>query len=76
MEVRDLWPESILAVDAMKGNSFTYRMLEKLELHLYRSAGKVIVVTDSFKENISARGIDAAKIQVVKNGVNLENYPA
>lgn len=73
MEVRDLWPESIKTVGAMK-EGFLFRYLEKLELSLYRSARKVITVTDSFKLNLVERGIDKSKISVVKNGANLELY--
>lgn len=73
MEVRDLWPESIRAVNAM-GDSKMLDWLEKWELSLYRQAKRVVVVTDSFQENISVRGIPAEKITVVKNGVHLHEY--
>ncbi len=74
MEVRDLWPESIKAVDAIQQNG-VIDFLEKIELFLYRQATRIIVVTDSFKENISERGISKGKIDVVKNGVILSQYP-
>lgn len=73
MEVRDLWPESIRAVNAMK-ESWLLDRLESLELFLYRKAAKVIVVTDAFKSNLISRGIPEKKIKVVKNGVNLDKY--
>lgn len=73
MEVRDIWPESIRAVNAMKSSKIL-DYLEKLELFLYRRASKVVVVTDSFKKNISSRGIDPDKIEVVKNGVYLQKF--
>lgn len=73
MEVRDLWPESISAVNAIDSPK-VIKWLEKLELFLYRSASKVVVVTDSFKVNIAQRGIDDNKIYVVKNGANLTKY--
>ncbi len=72
-EVRDLWPESIRAVEAMR----TQRILdwlEKLELLLYRHATGIVVVTDAFKDNLIRRGIKAAKIEVIKNGVMLDVY--
>ena len=73
MEVRDLWPESIKTVGAMKDGP-VLRFFEWLELRLYKSAAMVVSVTDSFKENMISRGIDGEKIQVVKNGANLELY--
>ena len=73
MEVRDLWPESIAAVGAMNEGKI-YKILEWVELQLYRSAKKIIVVTDTFKRKISARGINASKIDVHKNGVILDLF--
>lgn len=72
-EVRDLWPESIIAVGAMKRNR-AIRLFEWLEKRLYKSANHIVVVTDTFKEKIIARGIDGAKISVFKNGANLELF--
>jgi glycosyltransferase involved in cell wall biosynthesis len=72
-ELRDLWPETIKAVGAMK-SSFAIDMLEKLELFLYRKAAKVISVTKSFKTNLIRRGIDGAKIEVVTNGVDISQF--
>lgn len=68
-ELRDLWPESIKAVGAMK-DSLPIRMLEKLESFLYRQAAAVVSVTRSFKEILIQRGIDADKIHVVTNGLD------
>jgi glycosyltransferase involved in cell wall biosynthesis len=72
-EVRDLWPASIVAVGAMK-ESRVIRMLEKLELFLYRRARRVVTVTHAFKRDLVERGIDAEKIDVVLNGVDLARY--
>ncbi len=70
-EVRDLWPRSIVEVGAMPANSPIIRALEQAEMFLYRHADRIVVVTDSFVEEISARGIDRSRISVVKNGVDL-----
>lgn len=69
MEVRDLWPESIKTVGAMKESIFI-RYFEWQEMRCYRSARRIVVVTDSFKTSLIRRGISADKIDVVKNGVN------
>lgn len=72
-ELRDLWPASIVAVGAMQ-ESFTIRMLEKVELFLYRRADRVVAVTNAFKDDLVSRGIKAGKIDVVPNGVDLSLY--
>lgn len=69
MEVRDLWPESIKTVGAMKDNAFI-RYFEWQEKRCYKSARKIIVVTDSFKRKLIGRQIPQEKIYVVKNGVD------
>lgn len=69
MEVRDLWPESIKTVGAMKDNVFI-RYFEWQEMRCYKSAKRIVVVTDSFRRKLIERGVDADKIAVVKNGVN------
>jgi colanic acid biosynthesis glycosyl transferase WcaI len=72
-ELRDIWPDSIVAVGAMKV-SRTIRMLEKLELFLYRQAALIVAVTDSFRAYLVERGIAAEKITVVKNAVDLDFF--
>ncbi len=69
MEVRDLWPESIKAVGAVKQSLFI-RYFEWEEFRCYKSARKIVVVTDSFRDRLIKRGIFAHKIEVVKNGCN------
>jgi len=72
-ELRDLWPETIKTVGALKQGR-AIETLEKIELMLYRSANHVIPVTDAFKSNLISRGIDADKISVVTNGSNNELF--
>lgn len=72
-ELRDLWPESIKTVGAME-DSAALRLMERLELFLYRRAAAVVAVTESFRRNLIARGIDGAKIHVITNGVDLTRF--
>ncbi|MBO8093804.1 MAG: glycosyltransferase family 4 protein [Prosthecochloris sp.] len=69
-ELRDLWPESIKTVGAMKQGKIIV-LLEKIELGLYRQSDKVIAVTDAFKDNLIGRGIDEGTIDVITNGANI-----
>jgi glycosyltransferase involved in cell wall biosynthesis len=72
-ELRDIWPASITAVGAMK-DSLAIKLLEKLELFLYRRSDSIISVTKSFKKELIERGINGDKISVVLNGVDLSKY--
>lgn len=72
-EIADLWPASITAVGAMR-KSFALSAVERLELFLYRQARRVVALTNSFKTDLISRGINADKIDVVTNGVNMSLY--
>jgi len=72
-ELRDIWPESIRAVGAMKKERLL-DLLERLELFLYRKATAMVSVTNAFKQNLVDRGIDPAKIFVVTNGVDTSRF--
>jgi len=73
LEIRDLWPESILAVGALT-NKRAIRLLEWIERFVYRKADHIVSVTDSFRPHIESRGADSNKVSVIKNGVDLTNF--
>ena len=72
-ELRDIWPESIRAVGAMK-QSAALDFLEKVELFLYRRATAIVSVTKSFRTSLIQRGIDGGKIKIVTNGVDVSRF--
>jgi len=73
LEIRDLWPKSILAVGAIR-NKTVIRMLEELEDFSYRKADQIIPVTNAFKDHIIEKGSSPEKIEVIMNGVDLLSY--
>ncbi len=72
LEIRDLWPESIVTVGAMR-ESWMTRVLGRLEAFAYRKADAIVSVTESFVPHIEARG-GAGKVTVITNGVDLAFY--
>ena len=72
-ELRDIWPESIKAVGAMN-DSLVIRLLERLEMFLYHNAARIVSVTESFKKVLVERGVEAGKIDVVTNGVDISCF--
>lgn len=73
LEIRDLWPESIISVGAIKQRSII-GVLEGLERLLYRKADHIISVTHAFKKHIAARGGTEERISVITNGADLDMY--
>jgi glycosyltransferase involved in cell wall biosynthesis len=72
LEIRDLWPESIVTVGAMKRGA-AIRTIEKVEAFAYRKADLVVSVTDGFVPHIRARR-SKGPIAVIKNGVDLSRF--
>lgn len=70
LEVRDLWPASIVAVGALRDGRII-GALERLELALYRRAAAIVAVTEASRADIAGRGIPREKIHVVPNGADL-----
>lgn len=73
LEIRDLWPESIVAVGALTQRRII-AVLEWIELFAYRKADRIIVVTQAFAKQIGDKLGSEEKITVVKNGANLRLF--
>jgi len=69
-EVRDLWPESIIAVNAMEEN-WVMNGLRRLSNYLYRTSDRIVTVGPGYKRMITQLyGIDPAKMDVIPNGID------
>jgi len=73
LEIRDIWPESIVAVGAMK-KSTLIRFLEWLERRLYRNADHIVTVGQGYRDRLVERGVPERKVVVVPNGVDLPQF--
>lgn len=72
-ELRDIWPESIQVVGGIKTLRIL-KILQALEVFLYRKATHIVVVTNSFQRYLEGLGINSQKITVIRNGINLEHF--
>ncbi len=73
-EVRDLWPDSIVALDMMRPRNPFVRLLRFIEDRLYRSASRIVTTNEGLRERLIARGVPGAKIGVVPNGVDAREF--
>jgi colanic acid biosynthesis glycosyl transferase WcaI len=73
LEVRDLWPESIVALGQLRQPTLR-RLLERLETALYRSAAGIVVVTQAFVDHIEARGIPRDRLRIIYNGIDTSRF--
>ncbi len=72
LEVRDLWPESMVAVTGR--SSTTTRALRVLADHLYHRADQIIVLAQKNADAIVECGVDRNRIHYIPNGVELSSF--
>ena len=71
LEIRDIWPESITTVGAMK-KGVVIRFLEVMEKWMYQSASWIVAVGEGYKQKVIARAPTTSnRISVITNGVDL-----
>lgn len=68
-EVRDLWPESLLAAGGKRG--LAYRVLDRVATGLYRDADRIVVLAQGTRDYLVRRGVPAKKIVYIPNGVDV-----
>lgn len=74
-EVRDLWPETLIALGSLGPNSAAARAMRQLEGSLARSADLIVSPLSGVGRYMSqTHGIPASQFLWVSNGVNYSNY--
>jgi glycosyltransferase involved in cell wall biosynthesis len=77
-EVRDLWPESIVAYGALKRNSVIAKVLYQGEKWIYKNADSVIMTWEGGREYIMDQKwdnkIDLNKVKHISNGVVVDIF--
>ncbi len=73
LEIRDIWPESIIAVGALR-NKRLLRLLEWLELKMYAAAQHIVTVGQGYKQKLIEKGVQAEAISVITNGFDCEIF--
>ncbi len=73
LEIRDIWPESIVTVGAMK-KGLIVRCLEILEKWMYRGARHIVAVGNGYRDKILEKVDLPNKISVITNGVDADKY--
>lgn len=73
LEIRDIWPESIIAVNAIKSQPLI-DILEKLAMKMCNAAHRIVTVGDGYKDELIKKGLDASAISVVTNGVDRQIF--
>ncbi|WP_143543755.1 glycosyltransferase family 4 protein [Rhodopirellula sp. MGV] len=73
LEVRDIWPESIVTVGALR-RGLLIRTLERIERWMYRSADHVVTVGPGYRDNVLSKVDAHNRISTVTNGVDPDQF--
>ena len=72
-EVRDLWPESAVAMGELN-HPKAITLAEWLEKACYRRARQIVVVTRGIYNRLLERGYPSSKLTIIPNGANVELF--
>jgi len=74
-EIRDLWPESLIAVGIGDKDSLLHNTLAAIAKFLYQRSDRMVVVTPAFKDHLMEHWrVPAEKIDIVENGVETQLF--
>jgi Glycosyl transferases group 1. len=75
-EIRDLWPQTLVDLGAMRIGSSGERLLRALEAFLIRRATVVITLLPGMRDYLSERGLPVHHVVYIPNGANLTAFAA
>lgn len=74
VEIRDLWPRSMVELGYLRVGSPLHRVLVALEGFLYRKADRIVAVSAGWGEHFASFGVSADKVVVVSNGAEPADF--
>ncbi len=83
-EIRDLWPESLIAFSILRRNNYLTKFLFFLERYIYFHSDYLVFTMEGGKKYIMDKGwdkkgklrIDLNKVHHINNGIDLETFHA
>ena len=75
LEIRDLWPESLVASGVTREKTFLTRCLRRLARFLYRRAARIVAVTEPIARRIQRDwGVSEDRLSLIEHGVDGERF--
>lgn len=71
--LQDIFPDSLVASNKTTKGSIVWKIGRFIEDFTYKNADKIIVISQDFKRNLIAKGVDDNKIEVIYNWVEEES---
>ena len=74
-DVRDVWPDALVEMNAIKKNSFIYLIFKYIEKLLYRKSKFISSALPFIHDHVAKYNVSKDKIIYIPNGINLDNLP-
>jgi glycosyltransferase involved in cell wall biosynthesis len=74
LEIRDLWPRSMVELGYLRAGTPLHRVLVGLERFLYRAADRIVAVADGWDDHFATFGVSPAKVALVTNGAEPADF--
>ena len=71
--LQDVFPDSLVNTGMTRKGSLLWKIGRKIENYTYKNADKIIVISEGFKRNIMAKGVQEEKIEVISNWIDLDS---
>ena len=75
-EIRAFWEDAAVGNGTGRENSLKYRLTRRLEDHVVAGADAVVTICQGLKDDLVSRGVDAERINISPNGVDLALFGA
>jgi colanic acid biosynthesis glycosyl transferase WcaI len=72
VHLQDLVPDAAVATGALSESSSAVRLGRVLERFVYRRANRIGVICDGFARNLKAKGVQADKLALLTNSIDVE----
>ena len=70
--LQDIFPDSLVTTGLTKKDSLLWKIGRKLEYATYGSCDKIIVISESMRENLLQKGLQEERLQVISNWIDLD----
>lgn len=72
LEVRDLWPETMMALAERRGPG--YHLLDRVAWYLYERASRIVVLARGSADYLADRGVERDRLVYIPNGVDPDMF--
>lgn len=73
-EIRAFWEDAAVSHGTTKEGDLRYNLTKAMETHVVKKAASVTVICDGLKQDLISRGIEAEKITLIPNAVDITKF--